>query len=156
MNHIWIISILYRFYKVEAYILFWNVLELIKSIYRDDFMDYYHVDEKYCSKDDGGDEYWRGMDNNVTFNFFFSPLNRNNYFYYYSEYEDWLQTAEIEVHLKCSDGSKLRGIESDQPATTPATTTLATTTINSHYVNGLDQEYLIDFFNKFQMRKYTV
>ena len=112
-------------------------------------MDYYHVDDKYCSKDDGGDEYWRGMDNYVTFNFQFSPFTRYNYFYYYSDYEDWVQTAEIEVHLKCSDGSKLRGIESIKPATTPATTTLATTTINSNYENRLDQEYLIDFFEEF-------
>ena len=107
-------------------------------------MDYYHVDDKYCRAEDGGDEYWRGMDNYVTFNFGFSPLTQYNYYYYYSNYDDWLQTAGIEIHLKCSDGSKLIGLE---PTSTPAPATVEPETTNTFFVNGLDQEYLINFNN---------
>ena len=119
-----------------------SVFKLNESIYRDGFKDYYHVDEKYCRAEDGGDEYWRGMDNYVTFNFGFSPLTQYNYYYYYSNYDDWVQTAGIEIHLKCSDGSNLNGLE---PISTPAPTTVEPETTNTFYVNGLDQEYLINF-----------
>ena len=109
-------------------------------------MDYYHVDDKYCRAEDGGHEYWRGMDNYVTFNFGFSPLTQYNYYYYYNSYEDWLQTASIELHLKCSDGSKLIGLE---PTSTPAPATVEPETTNTFFVNGLDQEYLINFHDEF-------
>ena len=116
--------------------------KLNESIYREDFMDYYHVDDRYCRAEHGGDEYWRSMDNYVTFNFGFSPLTQNNYYYYYSNYDDWNQSAGIEIHLKCSDGSKLNGLE---PTSTPAPATVEPETTNTFYVNGLDQEYLINF-----------
>ena len=116
----------------------------LKSVYRESFMDYYHVDEKLCSREEV-DEHWIGMDNYLTFNFNFRPLTTANYYYYYSSYEDWDQTGDIEIHFKCSDGSKLEGLE---PTTTPAPTTEEPETTNTFFVNGLNQEYLINFFIK--------
>ena len=82
------------------------------------------------------------MDNYVTFNFNFLPLTQNNYYYHYTYYDNWVEFAGIEIHLKCSDGSKLNGLE---PTLTPAPTTVEPETTNTFYVNGLNQEYLINF-----------
>ena len=101
-------------------------------------MDYYHVDEKYCLEEDGGDENWRSMDNYVTFNFNFLPITQNNYYYHYTYYDNWVEFSGIEIHLKCSDGSKLSGLE-------PTHSTDEPEIINTFYVNGLDQEYFINF-----------
>ena len=109
-------------------------------------MDSYYINDKYCSKNDAGEEHWLSMAKWVTFNINFRPLTKYDYYYYYSNYDDWLQTASIEVHLTCSDGSRLKGIE--PTSTTPAPTTMSPTTMNSFYVNGLDQEYLIDRFQR--------
>ena len=115
-------------------------------------MDYYHVDDKYCTKDDGGWEHWSSLDRFVTFNFQFTPLTSSNYYYYYNSYEDWVQTADIEVHFRCAKDPW--HVEPTTPwydkSTTPESTTPPKTTLNFNYVNGLDQEYLIDMINYYQ------
>ena len=109
-------------------------------------MDYYHVDNKYCNKEDGGWENWSSMARYVTLNFQFTPLTANNYYYYYNSYDDWTQTADIEVHIRCAKDPW--HVEPTTPwydkSTTPEPTTVPKTTLNFNYVNGLDQEYLID------------
>ena len=59
-----------------------------------------------------------------------------DYDYYMTEMEGW---SKYEVHFKC--------VEAEEPTPEPATelTTLEQSTINSFYVDGLDQENLTIF-----------
>ena len=56
-----------------------------------------------------------------------------DYDYYMNELNE---ASKYEVHFKCVK------VEEPEPEPTPELTTVEQSTINSFYVNGLDQEYL--------------
>ena len=70
--------------------------------------------------------------------------------------KEWHQPAGFEIHFRCVDDPWHNPTTTTQPTTEPPittttkpliiTTTEPKTTLNFHFVNGLDQEYLISIF----------
>ena len=62
--------------------------------------------------------------------------------------KEWHQPAGFEIHFRCVDDPWHNPTTTTQPTTEPpiTTTTEPKTTLNFHFVNGLDKEYLINIF----------
>ena len=133
-------------------------------------MDYYHVNNKYCSESGGQWGRWSYRSDFVTFNFqlneiFYKPtpttaippttttpnpnvqLGTTPFWYDYYDWdapEEWHQPAGFEIHFRCVDDPWHNPTTTTQPTTEPPTTTTTEpqTTLNFNFVNGLDQEYL--------------
>lgn len=68
--------------------------------------------------------------------------------------KEWHQPAGFKIHFRCVDDPWHNPTTTTQPTTEPPTTTTITTTtttepkttLNFNFVNGLDQEYLINIF----------
>ena len=140
-----------------------NFVKFSYSIPRDDFMDFYHWTDWFCSEDlERGWELgeWTTLEDVVRFSFEFTHALTIDYYDWLYDYHQFMydyygegapleEIAKFDIQFKCSDSSvPLQMFEFPETETTTTTTTTpttlgpTTTTINPNY-KTIDQERFI-------------